>query len=391
MEKSMKSIIPQNKIFLLVFILLVVVVIMVSNSTYIAFANERLHRIVQSPSGVNNKSGLVSARENSVQWNSAPRAWSRSRMEAAQPYPLPEIESFPNPPDHSMRLNTNPEFIPGVIPTENQPGEPTAVVDNFQEIQTDPSFDYPAPFTRYANFDKYTTYPYRTIGVLFFTQRGIDSRCSAAVVGKNILWTAGHCLHDGSGEPEGWSYDVVFVPSYEDGNAPFGNWSYYDLVVRTSWFTSADKRFDFGGVILKQNDDGKSIQEIVGRLGIAFNLDPIQHWFNFGYPVFSPFDGKSMQICAGSFARNDISFTAPIPQAMGCDMTPGSSGGPWIINFSGSTVNTNYLNGNNSYRLTNFDEEIYSPYFGDDARDLYYFISTESEVLFPFITSSGDQ
>jgi hypothetical protein len=52
-------------------------------------------------------------------------------------------------------------------------------------------------------------------------------------------------------------------------------------------------------------------------------------------------------------------------------MTGGSSGGPWILNFSGQAGGTNYLNGNNSYRYTMHPQELFSPYFGDAAKLLY--------------------
>jgi len=55
---------------------------------------------------------------------------------------------------------------------------------------------------------------------------------------------------------------------------------------------------------------------------------------------------------------------------MGCDMTRGSSGGPWILDFSGSAGGNNLLNGNNSYRYGSHPEELYSPYFDSDAKGL---------------------
>jgi hypothetical protein len=79
---------------------------------------------------------------------------------------------------------------------------------------------------------------------------------------------------------------------------------------------------------------------------------------------------------------------------MGCDMTKGSSGGAWIINFSSSSGNANYVNGSNSFRYTGEGEEIYSPYFGDAAKDLLDFISTDTNLLtsinIPLITYFGD-
>lgn len=318
-------------------------------------------------------------------------------MEAAQPYPTPNIESLPTTRNSWEQPGGEPVFIPGVPPDTGGQFNPTAGTTSFQAIQSISGYDYPAPYTRFENFDDYTDYPYSTIGVLFFTQRGTDYRCSAAVVGENAVWTAGHCLHDGSGDPAGKSVDLVFVPAYKNGNAPFGLWDAEDSNLQPSleWENNRDLRYDFGGVILNPNSSEKTIQEVVGSLGFAYNLNPNQHWFNFGYPTDDPFNGTTMQICAGSFARNTATYGFPYPMGMGCDMTPGSSGGPWIINFSGSTGNTNYLNGNNSFRFTGFTEELYSPYFGEDAKDLLDTISSTTKlrtnIHIPFIMSSGDQ
>ena len=84
-----------------------------------------------------------------------------------------------------------------------------------------------------------------------------------------------------------------------------------------------------------------------------------------------PFDGKWQYICAASFAYRDSNFLPPQqPVGIGCDMTPGSSGGPWIVNFSGASGSTNLLNGNNSYRY-GLSEEMFSPYFGTAAKNLW--------------------
>jgi V8-like Glu-specific endopeptidase len=336
-------------------------------------------------------SGVISARESGVEQTASPPPWSLARMEAAQPYPLPAIESFPDTTGNSIQPVSEPVYIPGVPPAINQIGDTSAGDVIVQSVESINGYDYPAPYTRFENFDSYQQFPYSANGVLFFSQRGSDYRCSAAVVGENALWTAGHCVHDGSGVPEGWSEDVVFVPAYKNGTEPYGRWEYFDLVTRTAWYNGGDLRFDIGGVILHPNVAQQSVRDMVGGLGFAYNLDPIQHWFNIGYPSESPFDGKTMQICSGSFARNATITSAPIPMGMGCDMTKGSSGGAWIINFGGSADSTNYLNGNNSFRYTGLGEEIYSPYFGDAAKDLLYYIATEAEILLPIITYSGDQ
>ena len=334
--------------------------------------------LVSSQNGV---TGVISARESTVEWTADQQPWTKSRMLAAQPYPLPRNNAFSTSLSEPPVPSGDPVLIPS-IPPDN--ASPAFQMENGFDILSGDSllgYDYPAPFTRYENFDDYTVFPYSTVGVLFFSQDGKDYRCSAASIGSNALWTAGHCVHDGNGTVDGWSDNVVFAPAYKNGNTPFGTWTFYDLVTRVAWFSGKDFRFDIGGVILEPNASGKTVNEIVGSLGFAYNLNPNQHWFNIGYPVGAPFDGKTMQICAASFARNAPSYTSPMPMAMGCDMTPGSSGGPWIINFSGSPGNTNYINGNTSYRYTGFEEEIYSPYFSDAAKDLLAYISPDTRLL----------
>jgi len=384
----MKLRLPYLQFGLLFFLLVILAAIVVPDT---AVATVGPSKFYQLSSELNNVSGVISARESGVEQTASPQPWSLDRMEAAQPYPLPNIGSFPETTADLMQPGAEPVFIPSVPPVISRSGETSAGDATILSGQSITGYDYPAPYTRYEIFDSYQVFPYSTVGVLFFSQGGQDYRCSAAVVGKNALWTAGHCVHDGINGQDGWSENVVFVPAYKDGDEPYGSWSYFDLVTRMAWYESGDLRYDIGGVILNPNDSDQSIDDVVGRLGFAFNLDPIQHWFNFGYPTDIPFDGKTMQICAGSFARNATNTTFPIPMGMGCDMTPGSSGGPWIINFSGSTGDTNYLNGNNSFRYTGFGEEIYSPYFGDAAVDLLFYIATEAEVHFPIIQSTGDQ
>ncbi len=335
--------------------------------------------------------GVISAKESSTEWTPSQEPWTEARMQAAQSYPLPSFEFNPNIFNDPVKSSGDPVLIPSLPPKNSSPASRTD--DDLQILSVSSApYTYPAPFSRFENFDDYKVFPYSTIGVLFFSQNGNDYRCSAASIGNNALWTAGHCVHDGSGSVNGWSDNVVFVPAYNNGFAPFGSWTFINLITSDEWFNSGDVQFDIGGVILDPNTFGQTVDEVVGSLGFAYNLKPEQHWFNLGYPVAAPFDGKTMHICAASFARHDPMYSYPTPIAMGCDMTGGSSGGPWIINLSGSAGNTNYINGNNSYRYNGFGEEMYSPYFGDIARKLLLSLSSETRLLtnyhLPIITTT---
>ncbi len=68
-----------------------------------------------------------------------------------------------------------------------------------------------------------------------------------------------------------------------------------------------------------------------------------------------------------SYAYDGNPGCSPKPVGIGCDMTGGCSGGPWVWQFG----TKNYLNGNNSYRNSSKTKEIFSPYFGKHAKSLW--------------------
>lgn len=329
----------------------------------------------------NTNEGVISSRGNGKELMAASQPWTKERMEAAQPYPLPVFDGEPEMSPELDRADGSPGLIP------SKPPEGTNVTTIFEDnadrsSNTVPlSYTYPAPYTQYQNFDSYTVFPYSTIGVLFFSQYGFDYRCSAASIGNFAIWTAGHCIHTGDNSDFGWSTNVVFVPAYKNGNAPLGVWTADNLWTRTEWYSSEDLRFDIGGAILDTNSSGKSISQVVGNLGFAYNLSNDQHWFSFGYPSQSPFNGTTQEICSSSFAYTDTNMGIPNPVGVGCSMTPGSSGGPWIRQFSGMAGTSNFLNGNNSYRYTSHPEEMFSPYFGIKAKELWDDLMMDSPLL----------
>ena len=298
------------------------------------------------------------------------RDWTAEEMKNAIPYPLKKAGNgvpMALTDDKSVQPQGQPVYIQGTVPFGARPFE-SDLAPSLLSVGIS-GYSYPAPFTRYENFDSYSTYPYKTVGKLFFKQYGTSYVCSAASIGNYAIWTAGHCVHDGSGTYAGWSTDVRFVPGYKNGSAPLGQWKYSSLTTNSTWYNSGDERYDFGGAILKKVG-GKKISQKVGSLGFAYNMGVGWSWFDIGYPQAAPFTGGTQQICVSSYAYSDTYFGSPYPTGIGCDQTGGTSGGPWILGFNGSSGG--YLNGNNSYRWSGSPYEMYSPYFGDAAYSLYY-------------------
>lgn len=228
------------------------------------------------------------------------------------------------------------------------------------------AYVYPFPFTRYAvEASLYRTFPYSTVGRIFFRQNGMDYACSGASVAgtpRQVVFTAGHCLSDGDGV---FSRKVVFVPAYRDGKAPFGVFPAQYLWVTSGWHENGDLTVDLGAFNVGRNAAGQLLRKQVGYLGFAWNQPAEQHWNVLGYPSSSPFTGKTMQVCQASYAADDLAVqgTGPWPTGIGCDMTRGSSGGPWVVGWK----RANWLNGVNSYKYDTQPLAVYGPYFDDAA------------------------
>ena len=295
--------------------------------------------------------------------------WTAARMEEAEPYPLPEIsESQLKDQAEKMaeEMRKSAAGAEGGVALGGRP-DATGPTDDTQPTATTGGYDYPAPFTRLEVADE-KQFPYATVGKIFFTQNGHNYVGSAASIGNYSFFTAGHCVHAGDNKSTSWSTNLVFVPAYHDGGAPFGQWRATRLWTRTVWMQNGNPNGfseDMGGgVLLPLN--GRKISQAVGWLGFAWNWSKYQHWHSVGYPQAAPFNGLRMFDVQASFAY-DGNAPGVKPMGIGNDMTGGCSGGPWIWQFGTG----NYLNGVNSYRRTANPQELFSPYFGNPAKSLF--------------------
>lgn len=312
----------------------------------------------------------ISSLERSIQL-AEEEIWTTAEMEEAEPCDVIEVsdemleeieqtaEERPEPTGKGEGLAA------GGLPEDGEEDEETGE----EPLATSGGYNYPPPFTRHNVICPYSYRPFRTVGKLFFKRGGRSFVCSASSMGNYAIWSAGHCLHAGDGKSSGWSTNVVFVPAYKNGNAPYGQWLAKNLWVRTAWYKNGIPKGlcqDMGGAVLYPKG-GKKISQVVGWLGFAWNWSRYQHWHALGYPAASPFNGQLMVDTQASFAYNGSVGCSPAPVGIGCDMTGGCSGGPWVWKFGTG----NYLNGNNSYRRSSKPEEIYSPYFGNHAKSLW--------------------
>jgi V8-like Glu-specific endopeptidase len=295
--------------------------------------------------------------------------WTPARMAAAQPRAMsldPGAARTGGPAD-VVSGSGSARFIPGRAPTG--PAEPPMPPPEIAAGAAAVGYTYPFPFSGFEipGLANYSTYPYSAVGKIFATDAQGDYTCSgAAVVSANesVVWTAGHCLYLIA---SGWFTNLIFVPGYRDGAMPFGQWVAVDGWTTNGWFNSEDFRADLGAVVIAPSPTGATLADSVGYLGFAYAAGRVQHWESFGYPAVPPFNGERQHVCSASFATVDSSYRRRPTVAIGCDMTEGSSGGPWILDFGGG----NYVNGVNSYGIPGlFPNAMFGPYFGAGAGTL---------------------
>jgi V8-like Glu-specific endopeptidase len=162
-----------------------------------------------------------------------------------------------------------------------------------------------------------------------------DEYCSASVVGVDLIATAAHCCWDRSiANPDGtsgkWIGGWSFAPGYDGGDAPYGwfDWEYVTVV--PSWADSGDTTSDVCLIQLQKDANGNSVTDIVGAFGLAANEPPSQYMTVFGYP-YNIGGGVNRDECVGQSSAP--SGFCGLVLNMSCDMTDGSSGGPWIMDL----------------------------------------------------------
>ena len=207
----------------------------------------------------------------------------------------------------------------------------------------------------------YTSFPTRTNGKVFFTDDGVNYVCSGTALlsgNKSVVWTAGHCVHDGA---VNFHTNWAFVPGYADGSRPYGTWTARSLLTTNGWATRGDFSYDEGAAVVSLSG-GRALTDVTGGRNIAFNTARNQTYASHGYPAASPFNGQRLWVCTSPLRYNDTSAN-PATMGIDCNMTGGSSGGGWIANGSVTSVN--------SYGYRTLPNVMFGPYMGSVAQSLY--------------------
>jgi hypothetical protein len=225
------------------------------------------------------------------------------------------------------------------------------------------------------------SFPNRTNGKVFFTipppalDAG-DYECSGTAIRSHtgsLVWTAGHCGYDAGQFPLECDCTVSnfeFVPAYENGAKPFGEWPARRIANPSQWRNSGDAAFDFSAATVRPRN-GRRLEDVIGARRIAFGQPRRVQYAAFGYPDAPPFDGQHLQRCISGYRGQDNSEGPPRPIRIACDMTEGSSGGGWVIRRPHRHHFRHYVVSVTSYGYLDDPGFLYGPYQGGVAKALY--------------------
>ncbi|WP_105974046.1 trypsin-like serine peptidase [Streptomyces geranii] len=194
------------------------------------------------------------------------------------------------------------------------------------------------------------------VGALFNGDLEGGHFCTASVVrsgGRDLVLTAAHCL-SGDGDT-----DVVFVPGYRDGRAPYGVWRVVRTFVPRAWSDRADEDSDFAFARLAAGRGGREVQDVVGgNVLVTGRGTGVSDLVVTGYPNVR----ESPLTCV-----NRPTVHSSTQQRIECpDFTDGTSGSPWV-DGAGDVVGV--LGGFQQGGAT--DDVSYSAVLGSAAAALY--------------------
>jgi len=210
-------------------------------------------------------------------------------------------------------------------------------------------------------------------GKVWFNMSGSGWICSGSIIndaraGYSVVLTAGHCAVDNAtGEfATNWLFIPNFdaAPVYDCAAVQYGCWTAISLsahygFVHAGSFNSQATTHDWAFATVGPGGKGGTIPSQLDARGsypIRFSSSVSGRVQPFGYPAAGKYNGADLTWCAGNVFSDFYNLNRT--WGVACDMTGGSSGGPWFqgldeSNGSGGTVSSlnSYTRGglNNMY------------------------------------------
>ncbi|MEU0570370.1 hypothetical protein ABZ297_33970 [Nonomuraea sp. NPDC005983] len=295
-----------------------------------------------------------------------PGYWTKRRMRAATPEPIPAVTSATQQTQPSNLLPGR--TVEGTLPQ--------------RKIARTGARSAPALIgSRAERWYGQGNMPARTIGKIYYRRNdGTPGYCSGSVINagnRNTVWTSGHCVHAGGGGAANWFSDFIFVPDTDNGQEPQGRWTWRYANTTLGWYNDHNWSYDIAAIAFNPQPLRGNLQDWLGSQGYKFGYGQLYpNVYAFGYPQDgfnrTDFTGNDLWYCTGSTWRTSASDDR---MNMSNDMFHGSSGGPWLEDLQVSR-GWGYIVGANSHRDVDANGNptsiVYrSPNHGDGAINVY--------------------
>jgi V8-like Glu-specific endopeptidase len=221
-------------------------------------------------------------------------------------------------------------------------------------------------------------------GKVYFEMAGSAWVCSGTAATDtrtdySLVMTAGHCAYDetNGGFATNWLFIPEFdtAPTFTCASTTWGCWTAQALVVDSGYATAGSfntqasvNDFAFAVVGAGGKSGTAQLDATVGSLPVAFSgVSSGNTLYAFGYPASGKYHGNDLVYCAGPVSpdANNMNLT----WGMSCDMTGGSSGGPWLAGFNEST-GSGTMSSLNSYGYSGI-KAMYGPKFDASTQAVY--------------------
>jgi V8-like Glu-specific endopeptidase len=201
------------------------------------------------------------------------------------------------------------------------------------------------------------------VGALFTVSAGQPGKhfCTASVVDspvRDLVITAAHCLNRKAPS------QVVFVPGYDDGQAPYGVWVITRVVVDNDWRATGDPNHDVAFLVVHRAGSSARIQDLTGGVQLGTGWNARVRVNVVGYPNAT---GRPIT-CSGEskpFGTHEMEFDCG-------GYTDGTSGGPFLAQVGPGPGGETVIGVIGGYEEGgDFASVSYSPRFGRAVQALY--------------------
>ena len=222
-------------------------------------------------------------------------------------------------------------------------------------------------------------------GKVLFTMNSGDYICSGTLIAdptnndRSIVVTAGHCSYDAAdgGFARNWTFYPEFDTNatYTCSQSKWGCWVASALAVHHGFaqaggFNTQATTYDWSFGVIKNGGFANNLAETAlgSTMARTFSAPAVgSQTFNFGYPAAGKYHGYDLIYCADQIFNDPLNSNLTF--GVDCDMTGGSSGGPWLGGFN-ATTGAGTVDSVNSYGYSGQKKE-YGPKFNGNTSDTF--------------------